>query len=107
MPDQQTTPPNAFSNRRNVGLFVLLGIAVAAGVVGYALSSRNHPRVPAESARKLPRDPQVLAGARQAPRLLFRNTALGEDYGMLCMVPLNSPDRPRLAMPLECDRVYA
>jgi hypothetical protein len=40
-------------------------------------------------------------------RLVFRNTALGPDYGYLASVPLADSSGPRMLSTTECERVYA
>jgi len=41
------------------------------------------------------------------PRVIFRNTAVGDDYGRVAAVPLDDPGAPRAVSDLECDRVDA
>jgi hypothetical protein len=48
-----------------------------------------------------------LAQLSSGPRLVFRNTALGEDYGRVAVVPLRDAGGPRAITPATCDRVYA
>jgi hypothetical protein len=39
--------------------------------------------------------------------VVFRSTAIGDDYGRVAVVPLNAPAGPRAFTPASCDRVYA
>jgi hypothetical protein len=48
-----------------------------------------------------------LASATAGPHLVFRNTALGNGYGSVAVVPLAAPDGPRAITPASCERVYA
>ncbi|MET7822411.1 hypothetical protein [Micromonospora zamorensis] len=48
-----------------------------------------------------------LAVVRDVPHLVFRNTALGADYGRVAMVPLSAPAGPRAVTDVACERVYA
>src|SRR5581483_3578267 len=100
MPPEPTT-----SFRRNAALFALLCAAIVAGVIGYALRSRGpeskHP-APAPSSNDVSR----VAAIRLKPHLLFRNLALGPEYGRLMIVALDAPDGARYATPLSCERVY-
>ncbi|GGO22996.1 TolB family protein [Micromonospora parathelypteridis] len=48
-----------------------------------------------------------LAVVRDVPHLVFRNTALGADYGRVAMVPLSAPAGPRAVTDASCERVYA
>lgn len=41
------------------------------------------------------------------PRIVFRNTALGEGYGLVATVPLDHPGGARSLTEVACDRVYA
>ncbi len=42
-----------------------------------------------------------------APRVVFRNTALGPQYGRVAMVPLSDTAGPRAYTSRSCDRVFA
>ncbi|MEU3454310.1 hypothetical protein ABZ671_12010 [Micromonospora sp. NPDC006766] len=48
-----------------------------------------------------------LASVVVVPHLVFRNTALGDGYGQVAVVPLSAPGGPRALTPASCDRVYA
>lgn len=79
---------------------VLLGGAIAYGIFAFAdyQSRANAPsQVSTAAATTLP------AG----PRLVFRNTASGQGYGLVASVPLDDPKAARTLTPLACDRVYA
>jgi hypothetical protein len=89
-----------------VKLAALLGVVVlaVAGTIGYVL--RVHGQQAA--AKAVPGPPRtdlttVLAG----PHLVFRNTALGNGYGNVAVVPLSAPDGPRAMTGVSCERVYA
>jgi len=41
------------------------------------------------------------------PHIVFRNTALGSQYGMVAMVSLSDPSGPRAITKTSCDRVYS
>jgi hypothetical protein len=43
----------------------------------------------------------------RAPRLVFRNTAVGPQYSRVAMVSLSAPGGPRAITPMTCDRVDA
>ncbi|MEO7005453.1 MAG: hypothetical protein ABI275_08855 [Terrimesophilobacter sp.] len=40
------------------------------------------------------------------PRVVFRNTATGQGYGLVASVPLDNPAAPRVVTDRACDRVY-
>jgi hypothetical protein len=100
-------PSNATSNRRNLALFALLCVAAIAGVIAYALYSRD-PTMPrhASTTPAAPEGGRQLAEICRQPHLLFRNTALGPSYGRLVAVALEAPDGSRYVTPLLCDRVH-
>lgn len=49
----------------------------------------------------------VTGGEADAARIVFRNTALGADYGFVAAVPLTDPRGARVVTDVACDRVYA
>ena len=50
----------------------------------------------------------AVAGAEpDVPRIVFRNTALGEGYGFVAAVPVADPGAARVLTEVSCDRVYA
>ena len=46
------------------------------------------------------------AAAASGPRIVFRDTAPGQDYGHVASAPLDDPGGTRTVTPLVCDRVY-
>jgi WD40-like Beta Propeller Repeat len=48
-----------------------------------------------------------LAAVQKAPHLVFRNTAVGDGFAQVAMVPLDNPGGARAISPVKCDRVYA
>jgi len=43
----------------------------------------------------------------QGERIVFRNTEVGDEYGLVASVPLGAPGGPRTLGPVACDRVAA
>ncbi|MEV8509134.1 hypothetical protein AB0368_30455 [Actinoplanes sp. NPDC051475] len=89
-----------------IRLAVLAGtvliLLIAAG--GYVLRVRQRQA----AANSTPGAPRAdLATVMAAPHLVFRNTALGEGYGRLALVPVTAPDGPRALTEVSCERVYA
>lgn len=80
--------------------FVALG---ATAVVGVAAWQQYRLRQEAPSAAVTAAPAAWAAGER----VVFRNTALGEGYGMVASVPLGDPDGPRALTGIACDRVDA
>jgi hypothetical protein len=101
------TPPNASPNRRSLAVFALLCVAAIAGVIAYALYSRD-PTMPRHTSATpaVPEGGHQLAEICRQPHLLFRNTAPGPSYGRLVAVPLDAADGSRYVTPLLCDRVH-
>ena len=87
---------------------VLLAVLLLAGVGagGYVW---NVQRSQAQTRAATPAVPQGgdLASLRAAPHLVFRSTALGNEYGRVAVVPLSAPAGPRTFTPAACERVYA
>jgi hypothetical protein len=48
-----------------------------------------------------------LATVSAQPHVVFRSTAIGNDYGKVAVVPLDDPSGPRAFTKVTCDRVYA
>jgi hypothetical protein len=89
-----------------IRLAVLAGIVLvmltAAGVYVLRVQQRQ------AAANAVPPAPRAdLASVTAAPHLVFRNTALGDGYGRLAVVPLAAPDGPRALTGVSCERVYA
>lgn len=91
---------------RRVRLIVLLAVIAVAvtGSAAYILRARGQQA--AVKARPGPARTD-LASVVARPHLVFRNTALGQGYGKVAVVPLAATDGPRALTPASCDRVYA
>ena len=112
LPELSPTTPSSSSrsaNRQNLLIFVLLSVIAVAGVIAYVLYSRDHVQPPLQASAQptVPDDGRQLVEVRKHPHILFRNTALGPSYGLLCIASLNAPDGERYATALRCERVYA
>lgn len=79
---------------------VLLGGAGGYGIVAWAASQERHAG---------PSSVQAVSTDTQATgeRIVFRNTASGDGYGLVASVPLGDPGGERTVTPEACDRVYA
>jgi hypothetical protein len=85
--------------------WVALAIVVAvvlSGAAAYGVSAYLGRSAPSAAGAAATRT-QVPAG----PRIAFRNTAPGADYGLVAEVPLGDPEAPRAITDQACDRVYA
>lgn len=91
---------------RRVRLVVMAVVAVVAlaGATTYVLAAR---RERAGTGRTAPVTTTDLASVTAAPHLVFRSTALGDDYGRVAVVALADPGGPRAMTPASCDRLYA
>lgn len=82
---------------------VLVVAAVSAG--GFSWQQR---RAHGHGAAGAPAPPGTGAWPARGPgNLVFRNTALGDGYGRVAVVPLSAPAGPRALTPASCERVYA
>ncbi|MEU4424436.1 hypothetical protein AB0F81_27770 [Actinoplanes sp. NPDC024001] len=94
------------SMRLRIVLLTVVLLAAALGAGGYVWNVRQSQ---AETLAEAPAVPQGgdPAAVRTQPHLVFRNTALGQEYGRVALVPLSAPDGPRTFTPASCERVYA
>jgi hypothetical protein len=81
-----------------VATVVLLGGAASYGAFAFA-SSRG---ATTDDGADL-----VDAAAASGPRIVFRSTQPGADYGLVGSVPLSDPSAQRTMTDVACDRVYA
>ena len=90
-----------------VRVAVLAGIVVlvlaTAGV--YVLRVQREQRSAGKAAPAVP--VSGLSTALAGPHLVFRNTALGNGYGQLAVVPLSDPGGTRALTGVSCERAYA
>lgn len=88
---------------RLVATAVIAVVLVAATAI-YIARSRS---AQVEQAASAPvQDTTAVAQIEAGPRIVFRNTALGPDYGKVAMVALADPAGPRAITSLDCDRVF-
>ncbi len=100
-------PGGGSSNRRNAIVFGLLCIFVVAGITIFTVHARHNLRQNEETATAAePASHSELKTICQQPYIMFRNTALGPDYGKLAVAPLDAPDGRRYPTSLTCERVY-
>jgi hypothetical protein len=96
----------SMSMRARISALVAILLTVTVGSVGYVLYERQAQAESVAAAPKVPvRDD--LSALRAAPHLVFRNTALGDKYGLVAVTPLTNPDGPRAMTGASCDRIYA
>lgn len=93
------------SARVRVWLVTAIGALLLAGAAGYGILAwaehRDRASAPSEAQ-------SVTSDVRPTgPRVVFRNTASGEGYGLVASVPLADPSAVRTVTALACDRVYA
>jgi hypothetical protein len=94
------------ADRGKLLVFAGLVVAAAVTVAVYARYCRVKA-APIPAHGRSVEDAARLATVRERPYLLFRNTALGPDYGRVAAVSLDAPNGTRYVTPLACDRVYA
>ena len=84
-------------------LAAIVVMAVAAGGIYVVRVQQRQSKADATPAAPAADLATVIAG----PHLLFRNTALGEGYGRVAVVPLTATTGPRALTQVSCERVYA
>jgi hypothetical protein len=89
---------------RGIALAVIVVLAIS-GAVAYALDAHKQHSNRNTAAPAVART--NLTAIESGPRIVFRNTALGPDYGRIAMVALSDPSGPRAVTATSCDRVYA
>jgi hypothetical protein len=87
---------------RAVWFAVICAAAAALAVVVGAFDVGRQRSVLADSTRPLTASTTL---APDGPRIVFRNTALGQDYGLVASVPLADPAGPRSISDLSCERI--
>lgn len=96
--------PTAIGTRGRVLLLVLVGALLVAGTATYLVLSRQKQQ---EAVRNAPKQDTVpVSAVASGPRIVFRNTAIGTDYGRVAMVRLTDPKGPRAFTDTFCDRVF-
>jgi hypothetical protein len=86
-------------------LVAVIAALLLAGAAGYGIMAwadhRSRASAPSQVQSELA--PERPTGAR----VVFRNTALGAEYGLVASVPLSDPSGSRSVTDQACDRVYA
>jgi hypothetical protein len=90
---------------RRVITFVVIAVLAIGGSVAFVLRDYDRYRDRIDSAPEVPQtDLAEIAGA---PRVVFRNTAIGNEYGLVAEVALDDPAGDRAFTDVVCDRVDA
>jgi len=93
------------SRRARVAALVAVGLLAVGGTVGYLVLARDSQRRAVAAAPT--QATMAVASLESQPRIVFRNTAIGPDYGRVAMVALSDPGGRRALTDLSCDRVFA
>lgn len=93
------------TQRVKVAVLVVVVLVVVLGAGGYVEYAHRQQVAARDSAPKVATT--TVAAVMKVPHLVFRNTALGNGYGQVAIVPLSNPDGPRAVTVAACDRVYA
>lgn len=91
--------------RARVLALAVVGFVLVAGTAAYLLHSREAQQRAIAAAPTQTTAP--LTSIAAGPRIVFRNTAIGQDYGRVAMVRLQAPGGPRAFTGYSCDRVFA
>lgn len=88
---------------RRVLIFGVVCVVSLGGATAYAVSDldRYRDRV----AEAPPLDKAAAESFTGQPRIVFRNTAIGPDYGLVATVSLADPGGPRAVTDLSCERI--
>lgn len=86
-------------------LVAAITVVLLGGAVGYGIYAFNDYRARADAPSQA--DTATAPTAATGPRVVFRNTAAGDGYGLVASVPLGDPSGARTLTTLACDRVYA
>jgi dipeptidyl aminopeptidase/acylaminoacyl peptidase len=93
------------SPRNKLVAFAAVLVLAVAGTVLFVLHTRQEQ---AEQVAAAPPVPVTdLASVTGQPHIVFRSTAIGDDYGKVAAVPLADPAGARAFTRVSCDRVYA
>ncbi len=93
------------SHRARVAALVAVCLLAVGGTVGYLALARDSQRQAVAAAPT--QATAAVATLQDQPRIVFRNTAIGPDYGRVAMVALSDPGGRRAITDLSCDRVFA
>jgi hypothetical protein len=91
------------SQRARVVVLLVVTVVVLGVTAGYLVRSAGQDET---ATRAAPARVPVDELARR-PRIVFRNTAIGPEYGRVAMVALDDPSGPRAVTRTACDRVDA
>jgi hypothetical protein len=91
--------------RARIAALLAVCLIAAIGAVAYLL----HARAAQNTARsgEASQASTSMSALQGQPRIIFRNTALGDQNGYIAEVSLADPKGPRALTTTECDRVYA
>lgn len=93
------------TDRWRLATLAAVAVLLVSGTAAYLVHSRTAREQAAASAPK--QQTQSIDAVEAGPRIVFRSTALGPDYGRVAMVPLDDPGGPRAFTSYSCDRVFA
>jgi hypothetical protein len=89
---------------RVLALIVVSLIAVG-GAAAYVVKARADRRAVESTTPQVAQT--ALATVLAGPRIVFRNTARGPEYGKVAVVALSDPSGPRALTSVSCERVHA
>jgi WD40-like Beta Propeller Repeat len=92
------------SSRTRIVVFaVLVGVAVIVAVAAVVLAAGRKDTVAGGGGGKAPAVSRALLNA---PHIVYRDTARGDGYGRVAIVPLAKPGAQPALTGMSCDRVY-
>lgn len=93
------------SLRNRLAIFAAVLVLAVTGTVAFVVHTRRQQDQLVAAAPPVP--VTDLAAVSRRPRIVFRSTAIGDDYGRVAVVPLADPGGARAFTRARCDRVYS
>lgn len=93
------------SRTKRIVAFAVVCVLALGGASAYALLDLDRQRDRIADAPKV--EQTDAAAVQRGPRIVFRNTAIGNDYGLVATVSLDDPGGARAIGDVACDRIDA
>jgi len=94
------------TTRTRATAFIAICLVVIGGTATYLVSRGSASDDQAAMAVTAPPTTDI-SSVNTVPRIVFRNSVIGPDYGKIAVVALSDPAGPRALLATTCDRVSA
>ena len=94
------------TTRTRVAAFIAICLFVVGGTAAYLVSRGSDGDDHPAAAMTAPPTTDI-SSVIDGPRIVFRNSVIGPDYGKIAVVALSDPAGPRALLDTTCDRVSA